>query len=85
MALLTATARGLATCLVSEVLEVAHTRKMLRSEIFDDRHYPQMLVRVGWAPADAEPLPATPRRPVHDRVTRLDGSPLVGGEAFDDA
>ena len=72
-ALLTATARGLATCLVSEVLEVMETRKMLQSEIFDDRHYPQMLMRVGWAPADADPLPATPRRPVSDRVTYLDG------------
>jgi len=79
-ALLTATARGLATCLVSEVLEVVETRKMLQSEIFDDRHHPQMLVRVGWAPVDAEPLPATPRRPVGDRVTRLNGSPLDGFE-----
>ncbi|MGD9618508.1 MAG: NAD(P)H nitroreductase [Mycolicibacterium sp.] len=77
-ALLTATARGLATCLVSEVLEVGETRKILRSEIFDDRHYPQMLIRVGWAPADADPLPATPRRPVGERVTRLDGTPFVG-------
>ena len=80
-ALLTATARGLATCLVSEVLEVVETRRMLRSEIFDDRYHPQMLVRVGWAPAGADPLPATPRRPVSDRVTRLDGAPLAG---FDD-
>ena len=77
-ALLTATARGLATCLVSEVLEVAETRKMLKLEIFDDRYCPQMLVRVGWSPADADPLPATPRRPVSDRVTHLDGAPLDG-------
>ncbi|MGZ8801585.1 MAG: Acg family FMN-binding oxidoreductase [Mycobacterium sp.] len=77
-ALLTATHRGLATCLVSEVLEVVETRKMLRSEIFDDRYYPQMLVRVGWAAFDADPLPATPRRQVSDRVTRLDGAPLDG-------
>lgn len=79
-ALLTATARGLATCLVSEVLEVMETRKMLRSEIFDDRHYPQMLMRVGWAPADADPIPATPRRPVSDRVTYLDGAPFDGAD-----
>jgi len=77
-ALLTATSRGLATCLVSEVLEVRETRKMLQSEIFDDRCYPQMLVRVGWAAADADPLPATPRRPIGDRVRRLDGAPFVG-------
>lgn len=73
-ALLTATARGLATCLVSEVLEVKETRKVLQAEIFDDRYYPQMLMRVGWAPADADPLPATPRRELSDRVTRLDGA-----------
>ena len=77
-ALLTATTRGLVTCLVSEVLEVAETRTMLQSEIFDDRYHPQMLVRVGWAPAGADPLPATPRRPVSDRVTRLDGAPFDG-------
>jgi len=35
-------------------------------------------VRVGWSPADADPLPATPRRPVSDRVTHLDGAPLDG-------
>lgn len=73
-ALLTATVRGLATCPVSEVLEVAETRTMLRSEIFDDRYFPQMLVRVGWAPPGADPLPATPRRPVGDRVAPLDGA-----------
>ncbi|MCB0948805.1 MAG: NAD(P)H nitroreductase [Mycobacterium sp.] len=80
-ALLTATTRGLATCPVSEVLEVSETRRMLRSEIFDERYYPQMLVRVGWAPVDADALPATPRRPVSERVRRLDGAPLDG---FDD-
>ncbi|CAA0094183.1 Putative NAD(P)H nitroreductase [Mycolicibacterium vanbaalenii] len=79
-ALLTATARGLATCLVSEVLEVAETRTMVRSEIFDDRYDPQMLMRVGWAPVDADPLPATPRRPINERLTRLDGSPFDGPE-----
>lgn len=82
-ALLTATTRGLATCLVSEVLEVAETptmlqSEMLQSEIFEDRYHRQMLVRVGWAPAGADPLPATPRRPVSDRVTRLDGAPFDG-------
>lgn len=82
-ALLTATAQGLATCLVSEVLEVAETRKMLWSEIFDDRYHPQMLARVGWASADADPLPVTPRRPISDRVTLLDGAPrdVLDGES----
>jgi hypothetical protein len=53
----------------------------LQSEIFDDQYYPQMLVRVGWARDDADPLPLTPRRPLSERVTRLDGAPL---EALDE-
>ncbi len=80
VALLTATVRGLATCPVSEVLEVAETRAMVRSEIFDDRYYPQMLLRIGWAAPQANPLPATPRRPLSERVTRLDGSPFGGSD-----
>lgn len=83
-ALLTATSRGLASCLMSEVLEVAETRTMVRSEIFDEQYYPQMLVRVGWAPVDADPLPMTPRRPISDRVARLDGSALDGLDDFDE-
>lgn len=82
VALLTATTRGLATCPVSEVLEVAETRTMVQSEIFDERRYPQMLVRVGWAAVDADPLPATPRRAVGDRVMCLDGSRFDGFAGF---
>jgi hypothetical protein len=33
-----------------------------------------MLLRIGWAPVNADPLPATPRRPLSDVVTWLDGS-----------
>ncbi|MDV3124218.1 nitroreductase family protein [Mycobacterium sp. 21AC1] len=60
--LLTATALGMATCPITEPLEVAETRAALRDELFDSREYPQMLVRVGWPAADADLLPATPRR-----------------------
>lgn len=60
--LLTATALGMATCPITEPLEVVETRAALREELFDDREYPQMLVRVGWPAEDAEALPATPRR-----------------------
>jgi hypothetical protein len=34
------------------------------------------MLRIGWAPLNADPLPATPRRPLADMVERLDGSPL---------
>jgi len=66
--LLTATAMGLASCPVTEPLEVAETRETVRSEIFGDSGYPQMLLRVGWAPINADALPATPRRELADFV-----------------
>lgn len=75
--LLTATAQGLASCPISEVLEVAETRDRLRESVFDDRQFPQMLVRIGWAPMNADPLPSTPRRSLEDVVCRLDGSPFL--------
>lgn len=66
--LLTATSMGLATCPVTEPLEVAETREAVRTETFGDRGYPQMLLRVGWAPINADPLPSTPRRDFSDFV-----------------
>ena len=75
--LLTATAKGLASCPVSEVLEVADTRNGLRRSAFCDGQVPQMLMRVGWAPLNADPLPSTPRRPLTEMVSRLDGGPLI--------
>lgn len=61
--LLTATALGMATCPITEPLEIAETRAALREDLFDSREYPQMLVRVGWPADDADALPPTPRRP----------------------
>ncbi|MET0474504.1 MAG: nitroreductase family protein [Mycobacterium sp.] len=75
--LLTATALGLASCPVTEPLEIHETREAIRADAFGDDHYPQMLLRVGWAPVNADPLPSTPRRPLGDVVTRLDGTPLA--------
>ena len=77
MALLTATAFGLATCPVSEPLELSETREAIRSEVFDDQDYPQMMLRIGWAPVGADPLPSTPRRSIDEVVTTLDGAPLA--------
>lgn len=74
--LLTATAQGLASCPITEPLEIPRTRAAVRADIFDDNEYPQMLLRVGWAPVNADPLPSTPRWPLSDVVTRLDGSPF---------
>ncbi|MBO0881729.1 MAG: NAD(P)H nitroreductase, partial [Mycobacterium sp.] len=65
--LLTATALGLASCAVTEPLEIPATRDAVRLDVFGNCCYTQMLLRVGWAPANADPLPATPRRRL-DRV-----------------
>jgi nitroreductase len=66
--LLTATSLGLASCPVTEPLETPETREAVRSDVFGDNDYPQMLLRVGWAPINADPLPATPRRELSDFV-----------------
>ncbi|MGZ8801185.1 MAG: Acg family FMN-binding oxidoreductase [Mycobacterium sp.] len=73
--LLTATALGLASCPITEPLEVAETREALRTEVFATEEHPQMLLRIGWAPVNADPLPATPRRDLSEVVAQLDGSP----------
>jgi len=66
--LLTATSMGLASCPVTEPLETSVTREEVRSDIFGGGEYPQMLLRVGWAPINADPLPATPRRDLSEFV-----------------
>jgi hypothetical protein len=43
-------------------------------EVFGISGFPQMLLRVGWAPVNADALPATPRRPLNEIVEYLDGS-----------
>ena len=72
--LLTATALGLASCPITEPLEVADTRAAVQTEVFGGGLYPQMLLRVGWAPVNADPLPATPCREFAEIVEYLDGS-----------
>lgn len=64
--LLSATALGLASCPVAEPLETAETREALRANLSEFVGYPQMFVRLGWPPVDAEPLPSAPRRPLTD-------------------
>ncbi|BBX73051.1 nitroreductase family protein [Mycobacterium shinjukuense] len=69
--LLSATALGLASCPVTEPLEVAETREAVRRDVFGATGHPQMLLRVGWAPINADPLPSTPRRELSDFVDWL--------------
>ena len=74
LVLLTATASGLASCPITEPLEIPEVRASVGADVFGKEGYPQMLLRIGWAPVNADPLPATPRRPLDEVVTRLDGS-----------
>jgi nitroreductase len=76
LVLLTATALGLASCPITEPLEVSETREAVRADVFGATEYPQMLLRIGWAPVNADPLPATPRWPLADVMMPLDGAPV---------
>lgn len=67
--LLAATAHGLATCPLTEPLEVPGARALLRSELLSGSGFPQVIVRVGWASTSAAKVPATPRRAL-DEVLR---------------
>ncbi len=72
--LLTATTVGLATCPASEPLEISSVRDAVQAEAFGMGSFPQMLLRLGWASVNADPLPATPRRPLSESVTWLNGA-----------
>lgn len=67
-ALLTATRIGLATDPISQPLEVPTTRAGLRAAVLGGDGEPQVLLRLGWAPISADPVPPTGRRPVDDTI-----------------
>jgi nitroreductase len=64
--LLSATAMGMASCPVAEPLETDEARTAMQDKLFGIIGYPQLLLRIGWPPVDADPLPAPPRRPLVD-------------------
>jgi nitroreductase len=68
--LLHATDLQLATCPLSQPLEVAPIREALRDKVFSGTANPQLILRVGWAMRGAE-LPPTPRRPLSPQISRL--------------
>ncbi|MVU78299.1 NAD(P)H nitroreductase [Nocardia sp. ET3-3] len=70
--LLEATVRGLASCVLSEPLEVTGVRSRIRRDLLGDFGYPQLIIRMGWAATSAEPVPATPRLPLTDVVRPLE-------------
>lgn len=73
-ALLTATSIGLATCPLSQALEVPGTRAVIRDQVLDGVARPQLILRTGWAPIAAPPPPQSPRRATADTVDRLPGT-----------
>ena len=63
--LLQATQAGLATCPLSQPLEVNSVRRVLADEVLGGTLTPQLVLRAGFAHS-GPPLPPTPRRPVRD-------------------
>ncbi|QRP42895.1 NAD(P)H nitroreductase [Amycolatopsis sp. FDAARGOS 1241] len=80
-ALLTATRFGLATCPLTEPLELPDVRRTVEEKVASGT-FPQMILRLGWAPANADPLPATPRRDLEDVLTTLDATDLSGERGY---
>jgi nitroreductase len=75
--LLSATALGLASCPLTESLESAEVRHTMHANLFSIVGVPQILLRLGWPPVDADPLPSTPRRPLTDVCQWLDDQSLT--------
>jgi hypothetical protein len=63
--LLECTAAGFATCTLTHMIDVHASREMIRT-ITGRRAEPQVLIRVGRAPAIDSPPERTPRRPIRD-------------------
>lgn len=63
--LLECTMAGLATCPVTHLTELAASRALIQA-LLDRDAMPQILIRVGVAPALDAPPPPTPRRPLSD-------------------
>ena len=68
--LLQATELGLASSVLSQPLEIAFTRRFVRDRVLGGALCPQLLFRIGWLPAGAAAIPATPRRPVKETMVR---------------
>ncbi len=71
--LLTATGFGLASCPLTQPLELPRTRRLVRDAVLGGTVHPQMILRVGYPTTDRE-LPVTPRRPVSDVLDSSDGT-----------
>lgn len=57
---------GLSVVPLSQVVEVAETRRALHHDVLGGLVHPQVLLRLGWQEISRSDLPATPRRPLAD-------------------
>jgi nitroreductase len=73
-AMLTATDLGLRTCPLSQPLEVADTRAVIRDQVLDGIAYPHLILRTGWLPTAAPPLAQSPRRATEQTIEYLPGT-----------
>ncbi|MPZ81730.1 MAG: NAD(P)H nitroreductase [Actinophytocola sp.] len=73
-ALLTATDLGLASCPLSQPLEIADTRALIRDQVLDSAAYPHLILRTGWLPTAAPLPPQSPRRPTDRTIDYLPGT-----------
>ncbi|WP_067822732.1 Acg family FMN-binding oxidoreductase [Nocardia inohanensis] len=76
--LLAATARGLATCPLTEPLELPQVRERIRADLLGGFGYPQLIIRLGWAATSAEPVPATPRLALDTVLRPLEPADTLG-------
>jgi nitroreductase len=74
--LLTATAEGLATSVMSDLVEVDSARETLRAALAGLGN-PMIVIRIGYAQADAPPPGDTPRRPAESVIERRDRNPTA--------
>jgi hypothetical protein len=73
-AILTATDFGLATCPLSQPFEIAGTRTTVRDQVLDGAAFPQLVLRAGWLPTAAPPVPRSPRRAPGEAIDYLPGT-----------
>lgn len=66
--MLAATSMGLASCPLTTPLRDTRSRLSLACEVFDGEAYPQVLIRMGWAPADGDLIPQPPRRSLSETI-----------------
>lgn len=65
--LLAATTDGLASCPLTQPLEVGSTRRLVTDLLGGDLT-PQIIIRIGWPTLAGHPLPRTRRRPIDDVI-----------------